>query len=272
MALWGHPFANWGTLEGDGNAATLDRRIDGIVAGIDAAPIQGLTLGVAGGYTSNHANERNSIVTSGRTYAGAYGGWHDGAIALRVGGEIGWGATHVVRDVTFPGFAETLNSRLKSQIAQSFAEVAYDIASGPVSLEPFAGFAYTNARFGAFSETGGAAALHGASSNVNQEYSTVGLRLAYSAPQPQELAITPHALFAWEHAFAARRPDDFLEFEDTGQGFTTLGLPIDRDAANLEFGFDFALAPDRILSVYYEGLIGARTRDTTLRANFTWNF
>jgi outer membrane autotransporter protein len=271
LSLWVHGFANWATLEGDGNAATLNRRIDGVVGGIDAVPIQDLTLGRAAAYTSNHASERVSIATGERTHVAAYGGWRDGALALRLGGDYGWGTTHVVRTVTFPGFSDTLNARERMHIAQGFGEAAYDHAWGSLALEPFAGVAYVDVGLGAFAETAGAAALTGAANDANQVYSTLGLRLAYDA-ELEALKITPRALLAGEHAFEALRPEEFLVFEDTGKGFNSLGLPIDRDAANVEFGFDVAIAPGSTFSLYYEGLFADRTRDHTLRANFSWNY
>ena len=90
LSMWVHGFANWATLESDGNAATLDHRIDGVMGGIDAAPIEALTLGIAAAYTSNHAGERASTATGERTHVAAYGGWHDGALELRLGGDYGW--------------------------------------------------------------------------------------------------------------------------------------------------------------------------------------
>jgi fibronectin-binding autotransporter adhesin len=271
LSMWLHGLANWATLEGDGNAATLNRRIDGVMGGVDAVPIEDLTLGVAAAYTSNHAGERVSTATGDRTHVAAYGGWRDGALALRLGGDYGWGTTHVVRTVTFPGFSDTLNARQRMHIVQGFGEAAYDDVWGPLALEPFAGLAYVDVGFGAFAETAGAAALQGAANNANQIYSTLGLRLAYES-EPQALQITPRALLAWEHAFEALRPEDFLVFEDTGKGFNTLGVPSDRDAANVEFGFDVAVAPGGVFSLYYEGLFAARTRDHTLRVNFSWNY
>jgi len=271
LSMWVHGFANWATLESDGNAATLDHRIDGVMGGIDAAPIEALTLGIAAAYTSNHAGERASTATGERTHVAAYGGWHDGALELRLGGDYGWGTTHVERTVTFPGFSDTLNARQRMHLAQGFGEAAYDDVWGPLALEPFAGLAFVDVGFGAFAETAGAAALRGTANDSSQLYSTLGLRLAYER-EPDELKITPRALFAWEHAFEALRPEEFLIFEDTGKGFTSLGVPIDRDAANVELGFDVAVAPNGTFSLYYEGLFAERTRDHTLRVNFTWNY
>jgi outer membrane autotransporter protein len=156
-------------------------------------------------------------------------------------------------------------------LAQGFGEAAYDDAWGPLSLEPFAGLAFVDVGLGAFAETAGAAALRGVANDANQLYSTLGLRLAYES-EPEVLKVTPRALLAWEHAFEALRPEEFLVFEDTGKGFTSAGVPIDRDAANVELGFDVAIAPKGTLSLYYEGLFAERTRDHTLRVNFSWNY
>jgi len=271
LSMWVHGFANWATLDGDDNAATLNRQIDGVMGGVDAEPVEDLTLGLAAAYTSNHADERVSTATGERTHVAAYGGWRDGALALRLGGDYGWGTTHVERTVTFPGFSDTLNARQRMHIAQGFGEAAYDDVWGPISLEPFAGLAFVDVGFGAFAETAGAAALQGRANDASQLYSTLGLRFAYET-EPEELQITPRALLAWEHALEALRPEEFLVFEDTGKGFTSLGVPIDRDAANVELGFDIAVAPRGKFSLYYEGLFAERTRDHTLRVNFTWNY
>jgi len=272
LAMWLHSFADWSTLATDGNAASFNSQLTGLMGGIDAQPTTALTLGVAAAYDADHSGERVSTANGTRTHVAGYAAWRDGDLAVRLGGDYGWGTVHVSRSVTFPGFAELLNTREGIENSQEFGEVAYERTDGPIKLEPFGGLAYVDLNFDAFAETGGVAALAGRASDAKQLYSTLGLRLAYESAELDSLIITPRGLLSWEHGFEALRPEDFVAFEDTGQAFDVAGAPVDRDAASMEFGVDIALAPGANFSLLYQGLFGARTRDNTLRLNLNWNY
>ena len=271
VSMWTHAFADWGTLESDGNVATLDQNLSGILAGIDAR-IGAFNIGLAGGYSHSHANQRNSTAKGGNSYVAAYGGWVDGALALRVGGTYGWGNRNTLRTVVFPGFAETLTSKEDQHASQVFGEAAYAVNMEHLSLEPFAGITWDDASTGPFAEQGGAAALSGKGGDTSAAYSSLGVRLAARPVGADALSVTPRASLAWQHAFGGLHPGQILSFEDTGQSFLALGSTIDSDSADVALGFDAQIGWGAALSFGYEGILSSRVRLNTLHAGLSWNF
>ena len=271
LAMWTHAFADWGTAEGDGNVATLDQNLSGILAGIDAR-IGAVTVGLAGGYSHSHANQRNSVAKGGNSYVAAYGGWVDGPLALRAGGTYGWGNRGTLRTVVFPGFAETLTAKQDQHESQLFGEVAYAVNTEHLSLEPFAGITWDDASTGSFAEQGGAAAVSGTGGDTSVAYSSLGVRLAARPVGVDALAVTPRASIGWQHAFGGLHPGQVLTFEDTGQSFLALGSVIDADSADVALGFDAQIGSGGTLSLGYEGILSSRVRLNTIHAGLNWNF
>jgi outer membrane autotransporter protein len=271
ISIWTHAFADWGTLESDSNVATLDQNLSGILAGIDARIGAG-DIGLGGGYSHSHANQRTSIARGGSGYVAAYGGWADGALALRAGATYGWGSRNVLRTVTFPGFSETLTSKEDQHASQVFGELGYAMNMAHVSLEPFAGIAWEDASTARFAEQGGAAALSGKGGDTSVAYSSLGVRLAARTVGADALSVTPRASLAWQHAFGGLHPGQVLTFQDTGQSFLVLGSVIDSDSADVALGFDAHIGSGGTLSLGYEGVLSSRVRLNTIHAGLNWNF
>ena len=51
-----------------------------------------------------------------------------------------------------------------------------------------------------------------------------------------------------------------------------LGAPLDLDSATIQAGFDFALKPNTVLTIGYDGTYGSRTQANALRGGFAWRF
>jgi len=239
---------------------------------LHTADVVGHTLGIGGGYTHSHLNQRTSSASGGDDYLIASGGWTDGPFALRAGGSYAWGTRNVTRHVSFPGFAETLTSKEDEHASQIFGEAAYSSKVSQFALEPFAGLTWTDASTAAFSETGGSAALAGRGGDTSQAYTSLGLRLATDAFAGESLALTPRAAVAWQHAFGSLRPQQIVTFEDTQQSFLVLGTAIDADMANVDVGLDATVGNGAKFAIGYEGLISSRVHLNTLHAGLSWDF
>ena len=272
LAMWVSVFDDWGNNDSDGNAAGLAHALSGILAGADADIGNGTTLGVAGGYTRAHLDQRTSVATGGSGHIAGYGGWKDGPLALRVAAAYDWGSDSVARIVSFTGFNDSLTDRQDGHTTQLFGEAGYATVLGPIAAEPFAGLAYVDAGSGAFSEQGGAAALTGAGGSLAETYSSLGVRLAPEDDGDAARIVTPRASVSWEHAFGRLTPAEIVTFEATGETFQTLGVTLDRDAANIQLGLDVRVAPSGLLSFGYQGVQSGRAHDNALRAQFNWNF
>ena len=271
VSMWTHALAEWGAFDTDGNVATLNQSLSGILAGIDARK-GAANFGVAGGYSHSHADQRTSVAKGGNTYVAAYGGWVDGALALRVGATYGWGNRDIFRTVVFPGFSEALTSREDEHESQVFGEVAYAANIAPLALEPFAGIAWDDASTGSFTEKGGAAALSGNGGDDSIAQSSLGVRLATAPFGDDMLNVTPRASVAWQHGFGGLHPGQVLTFEDTGRSFFAFGSLIDADSADVAAGLDAHIGSSATLSLGYEGNLSSRVRLNTIHAGLNWTF
>jgi outer membrane autotransporter protein len=123
-----------------------------------------------------------------------------------------------------------------------------------------------------FLESGGVAALTGARGNENLGYSFLGLRAATFVPLANGTVLIPRGSLQWQHAFGDVTPTTALAFQGTGAGFTVAGIPIARDAALVEGGFDWRFAPQAKLGAFYQGDLAAHAQIHAVKGTFTWDF
>ncbi|MET7243405.1 autotransporter domain-containing protein [Methylobacterium sp. EM32] len=284
FGLWGQGFGSVGRARSDGNAATLDRETVGFVLGADMRLENGITLGVAGGYTSTSldAPGRTASGTIESGFGGIYGGYEAGPFALRLGAVYADNSLRLRRSVVFPGVSETEAARYGGSVVQGFGEVGYRIALGagvlgkaaPVTasyIEPFVGGAYVGIDRDRFAETGGVAALTGAARLSEIPTLTAGVRgrtevdLGFGAP------VSLHGLVGYRRAFGDVIPTALLAF-GTGPSFVTAGIPITRDALVASAGVDLRVSSATTLGVSYTGQVGARAEDHAVKGSFTYRF
>jgi len=61
-------------------------------------------------------------------------------------------------------------------------------------------------------------------------------------------------------------------FQGTGAAFSVAGIPIARDAALVEGGFDWRFAPQAKLGAFYQGELAAHAQTHAVKGAFTWDF
>jgi len=273
FALWGQGFGSWGRTDGDGNAAKLERRTAGFFIGADAPVFDNWRLGAVAGYsrTDFDVKGRQSSGTSDNYHLGLYGGATWGALALRTGAAYTWHDIATNRTVGFPGFGDRLSGDYGAATAQIFGELAYGFTMGATRIEPFANLAYVNLHTDGFRETGGAAALIGTSADTDATFTTLGLR-AQTTFNLGGANLTAKATLGWRHAFGDVTPLASLRFAGGGNGFGIAGVPIARNAAVIEAGLDYAIAPNATLGLSYGGQFGSGTADHAAKANLNVRF
>jgi outer membrane autotransporter protein len=271
--VWGQGFGSWGHWSSDGNAARLDRSIGGFFIGADAPAFGGWRFGAVAGYsrTSFDARARNASGTSDNYSVGAYGGtrWHD--LAFRAGAAYTWHAISTSRSVAFPGFEDRLKAHDNAGTAQVFGEIGYGLRARNLVLEPFANLAYASLHSDRFAEKGGAAALTSSGATTDVTYTTLGLR-GSAAFDLNGIALTAKATLGWRHAFGDVTPLSTMRFTSGGAAFTIAGVPIARNAAAIEGGFNFALSPTATLGISYGSQLGSRLSDQTVHASVDIKF
>jgi len=274
MTVWGAGFGGYGSISTDGNASGLHHDMAGFIAGADMPLGQGFRLGLAGAYTSNNASVTGKASTaSGNSgHVVAYGGWSDGKIDLKLGGDFGFGHVNVTRSLA--AFTQTNTDRQNQRLAQVFGDAGYKFETSRAMVEPYVGIASISARTGAFAETGGSTALSGGSRTDTQTYSTVGMRASLAPMSLGESvgAITPHVDMGWQHAFKTFRPGQVETIAGLSQSFTVLGAPLASDAAAVRAGFDIALTPEAVLSLDYDGSFASRVQNNAVRGSLAWRF
>ncbi|MDR3487706.1 MAG: autotransporter domain-containing protein [Bradyrhizobium sp.] len=272
LAFWTQGFGSWGTTDGNGNAAKLDRTTSGFLVGADALTFADLRVGLLGGYShsSVDANARSSVGSIDNFHFGVYGGAQWGPLGLRTGATYSWHHITTTRAVAFTGFSDRLTSTYDAGTAQVFGDIGYRIDAGPITFEPFANLAYVNLATNGFNEHGTVAALTGRSDTVNVAYSTTGLR-STAAFNLGTLSATMRGTLAWRHASGDLTPTTVLSFAG-GADFSIDGAPIARDAAVIDAGLDVAVLRDLHMGLTYAGQIAAHAQDHSFKATLNWKF
>ncbi|MCZ8547801.1 autotransporter outer membrane beta-barrel domain-containing protein, partial [Mesorhizobium qingshengii] len=271
FAVWGQAFGSWGNTDSDGNAAAFDRSTGGLLAGADGQ-VGGWRVGLLGGYShsSFNADDRNSSGKGDNYHLGLYGGTNWGAIAFRTGAAYSWSSLSTHRSVAFNGFTDALSADYDAGTAQMFGELAYKADAGRFKFEPFANLAYVSVHTDGFTETGGAAALTSAGSTTDATFTTLGLRGSTDFALGGMNA-TARGTLGWRHAFGDVTPTSSFAFAG-GDAFTIAGVPIARDAAVIEAGFDLQMSANATLGLSYSGQFGGGAVDNSAKVNLGVKF
>jgi outer membrane autotransporter protein len=274
LTFWSLGLGGWGHSDGDGNAASLKSRFGGFLSGVDARFGESWRAGFTAGYvrTDLHANDRASSAGIDSVQLGAYATGRLGVFNVRGGGSYSFDDIDASRSIFFPGFTDQTKARLHGNVGQVFGEVGYGMALGNFALEPLAGLAYVHLRNGSFNESGGAAALTGSATHENLGYSSLGLRLASIMPLSNGTVLVPRATVAWQYAFGDVTPSAALAFQGTGTAFSVAGVPVARNSALVEGGFDWRFTPQAKLGVSYLGELAANAQTHAIKGAFTWDF
>jgi outer membrane autotransporter protein len=270
---WGRAFGNWGSTDGDGNAAAATRETGGFLAGVDATFQHKWRIGVAAGYghTSMDVDSRNSTASADSYHLALYGGLRQGSFSARLGAGYSFHDIDAERDIDFAGFMDSTHADYSARTAQVFGEVSNDFRFGRGVISPFAGLAYVNLDTDGFTERGGAAALHAEGRNSGLGYSSLGLRGATSIDawgRPLDL----HGMVGWRHALGDVTPETTLSFDSGSAPFTVSGVPIARDSALIELGADLDLTDRLTLGLSYSGQIAADAREHGVRGEIRLSF
>jgi outer membrane autotransporter protein len=270
---WAQAVGAWGKINGDGNAADVNRNLGGVFTGFDQR-FGDWVVGVAAGYTNSSVtvSARASSANIDAAHLAAYAGTSFGRWNVRSGAAFTWDTVGTSRMIGFPGFFDQTAARYQAGQGQVFGEVGYGMAFGGLAVEPFAGLAYVHLAGTSFAETGGLAALAGGASREDIGYSTLGVRAATSYVLPDGKVLVPRASLAWQHAFGGLTPTANLAFQSAGIPFTVAGAPIARDAALVDAGFDLRVTAQATLGISYLGRLADTAQDHSVKGNFSWKF
>lgn len=251
---WTQAFGSWLNRDGDGNAASTDSSVGGVLVGADLAN-ENYSFGLAGGYSwgSSDAQSWSASADIQTGILAAYGGAAFDAVKLRGGASMGWSSIDTTRTTMAGSLVEHPQASYNATTGNVFGEVAYTATFGTAMVEPYAGLGWVSVNADDFSETN--APVTGlASSGVSYDtgYSTLGARFSTDLVM-NDARVTPRAMLGWRHAFNDVPPEAAMLFADTGTGFTVAGTPIAQDSLLVEAGADFAFSERLSLGVTYSG-------------------
>jgi outer membrane autotransporter protein len=272
FGLWGQGFGAWSQWNSDGNAATMDCSIGGLLVGGDAMALDNVRFGMLGGYSRSHFSLDNRLSSgTADTYTlGVYGGGEWDAFAFKGGIAHSWHSLDTSRSVAFTGFSDSLGASYSARTLQAWGEAAYSFEAGAVRLEPFANLAYVNLSTDSFTETGGAAALMAASNTVDETFTTLGLR-AEADVRLGSANATLRGMLGWRHAFGDT-PTSQMRFASGGNAFTIAGVPMAQDSLMLDAGFDVNLTDNTSLGFSYSGQFSSAVQDHLAKVSLNIRF
>lgn len=271
LAIWGQGFGSWADWSSNDRVPGLDRSIGGILIGGDIPLAADARLGLLAGYSHSDIDEDGGASADvDNIHLGVYGGAVFGALQLRSGASYTWHDVATDRSVQFSASQQRLSADYDGGTAQVFGEVGYAVQTSSMAFEPFANVSYANLHMDSFVEEGGSAALSGNSSNENVTFSTLGLRAS------KQLSLGSAELdwrgaVGWRHAYGDVSPTSQVAFAGMGT-FDVVGLPIARDAAVIETGFDIHFGRATTFGLSYRGQIASDVQDHGLRADMTVQF
>jgi autotransporter-associated beta strand protein len=261
--LWVTGYGHGATLDDpSGNAANVDARNAGVLAGLDIGSdgwIAGAGAGYNQGSVSADAHTSSSDITG--YSAIAYAAAKAGLLSLSAGGSYTWNGLDSTRTVVLPT-PQTLTASYDGRTAQAFGEVGIGLGG----FEPFAGANYINVATDAFKETGGSGAITASADSQSLVFTTLGVRGRFAATN----GVWLDGMAGWRHAFGDVTP--VLDGTIAGQAFSVDGVPIAADAFVAEGGVEAAWGGRTTVGVSYIGQIGASAQDHGVKANATVNF
>jgi outer membrane autotransporter protein len=268
---WGRLFGSWGSIDSDGNAASLNRDTSGVFFGADGQFSRVLRLGLLGGYSRTSVDSVRGDGNSRDAHLAAYAGGQWGALALRGGVAYSRHAIDTARLVSVGKLSDTLrNDDSGADMAQMFGEVGYRFGTPMLTWEPFVNLARVRLAMDAFSEQGGIAALKGYGDSMHVSFSTVGLHGQSALTIGSGNAVVKSTL-GWRHVLGAMAPLSTQSFIN-GTAFTVAGAPIAGNAAVIDLGLDFMVGSNTVFSVSYDGQFDSAGSDNGVRVKFGMRF
>lgn len=256
-AVWATAYGSRSDADAANGAAATDSNSHGILAGFDAEFAPGVTVGAftGAGRSDLDVSARGFSAETDGYQLGAWVDYSANGFGLTAGIAGSWGEAETTRTVTLGTFANELEAERDTRSIQIFTEARQSFDLTAARIEPFVGLTHVSAKAGAFTETGGAAALSGEAVKMDTTFATLGLRAERAIG-----GVTLDGSIGWRHAFGDVDPAARLAFAG-GDAFEIAGAPIAQNSARVEAGLSAALSERSDLSVSYSGQFGDGTTD-----------
>jgi outer membrane autotransporter protein len=236
--VWVRVYGNEGKTSGDANASGYRQRGSGFAIGADAQ----INDRLRGGAAVNIGTQRvrgnagsGDLNTDGVSVA-VYAQYTDGPVTVKGIAGAGRNSNDGARTVSLGGETRMASSDFKSNQQFAYAEAAYLLTPGRVSIQPVAALSYTRIDNPAFTETGaGALNLMVQAQARESTRSYLGVRAIYNLDAGGAgIHLEPRVLWSHEFGNVSRAPASAqLAGAPVAGTFQTQGPSVKRDGAVL---------------------------------------
>ena len=270
--IWARAYGGLGEVEGDGNAGAFTTSSSGLLVGMDGLVADDFLLGVefGAGTTALSLSERSSHADFSSYHMGLYGAARVDALTLKFGGIVTRYMLDVARTPDFPGFSDETAADADSVTGQLFAELAYALDAGNLRFEPFGRLALIRTGSFAYSESGGASALSGSTTDLDATIITAGLRGSSEFTLGDDLVVQARATVGLERRIADK-PAALHQFAG-GDAFAVTGAPAAETSLMFEAGMSADIATGVNLDLSYSARLGDSGSSHAAMATITGHF
>ncbi|KFG67251.1 autotransporter outer membrane beta-barrel domain-containing protein [Microvirga sp. BSC39] len=271
--VWGKVLGSFGRTDATPTSAAMERMTGGMVVGVDAGLGTPYRLGMAAGYLAT-SFDIDAAAASGNIdsfHIGAYGSAAFGAWTLRGGVAYAHHEIELARGAVAGRFRGG-DTDTSADSVQVFGEVGYTFRlSDHVTLEPFVGLAHVHVSSHDVVENASPFQATGKVAAFDTTYSTLGARVVATMPTSAG-TVTFKGMLGWRHAFGDVAPEARFSVAGFPTPFLVVGAPIDRDSLVVEAGLNWQVSETVTVGVMYDGAIGQRDQEHTLRGSLSVRF
>lgn len=271
--IWGEALGSWTEADGRPGVAALKADHKGVIAGVDFGR-EAFRFGLAAGVTDSEVRvraraSRGDVETK---LVAANVGYVADRLSANLGASHAWHQIDTARSVTFPGFTASPTADYDGATTQLFGEVSYVLATGPLSVAPFAALAHVRTRTDGFAESaGGLAALTVARDVRKAQFLALGIHAGGSTQLSETARLLPRLSVAWQHIWGDAVGRSAAEFASSPAAFTVEGSRLERNALQLDAGVDVAVGGFRIGAAYV-GSVSGDWSDHGAKLSLGWRF
>jgi len=263
-----------GRIDGDGNAAKMRGRREGVLAGVDFALGEDSLLGLAGGHQEITRQVRawQSDADIDADAIGLYAASRLGALQLHGGVDYTDYDVRSRRQAVVGTAADALHGDYDAHATAVYAEAGWTLGDQTLSVTPYLNVAYTRLETDGVTESGGSSALEVASSKDELLTSTLGARLAWDISEGVGDDALLVAGLAWQNASGELKADNRARFVAGSEEFRSYGTPLARNVGIAEVGVGVNVGGSGRVSLAAQGRAGDGQREFGAQLNWQWRF
>jgi len=240
-------------LDGDGNGSGFDFDSGAFTVGYDREPVDGLILGIAGGYVASDAD----LVAGGELEVDglrgmAYGSWSSGGAFVDAIAGVGYHEFDASRSA-LAGFA---SGDTEGVSVDALVEGGFDIPAGAFEFGPLLSLGYAGADIHGYRERGSLAPLGIEPGYEDSLRSRIGLRLGGEF-DTAGVKVSGEFRAQWQHEYLDDNRSVGARFANGAGGpFTVFGPSLGRDSVVIGAGLTAEFSPTVSGYLGYEAEFG----------------